>query len=243
MLLLFLLALLQAAPAAGTPAEAERLFALGRRLFDAGDVAGAVAAFDGAAATGWTAGALEYDWGTACLAAGDLGCAVLHLERAQRLMPGHAAVAHNLRLARAGAGADAQPAPPSRAFLRALRRGPGAGGVLALGFLLYLGAAALAGYRLWTRRPDPWLRRALVVLVPLAALVLGLGAWAWAEARAPEAVVVAAAALHDAPGDEGGDGLGAGRLVRVLARRGDWVEVRLTDGARGWLPARAVEEI
>jgi hypothetical protein len=234
--LLVVLALLQVAPAAGAPAEAERLFALGRRLFDAGDAAGSVAAFEGAAATGWTAGALEYDWGTACLATGDLGCAVLHLERAQRLMPGHAAVSHNLRLARTRAGADTP--PPSRALPTALRRGPG--GLLALGLLLYFAAAALAGYRLWTRRPDAWLRRALVVLVPLAAL--GLGAWAWAEARTPEAVVVAAAALHDAPGAEAGAELASGHLVRVLGRRGDWVEVR-TDGARGWLPARAVKEI
>lgn len=243
MLILLLLGFLQAAPGADARAEAERLFAVGQRLFDAGDAAGAVAAFEGAAATGWTAGALEYDWGTACLVAGDLGCAVLHLERARRLMPGHAAVAHNLRVARARVGAEAEAVPPSRAFSQALRRGPGVGVLLGLGFLLYLGTIGLAGYRLWTRRPDAWLRRALVVLVPLTALVLGLSVWAWAEARAPEAVVVAAAAVHAAPGAEAGGGVEAGRIVRLLGRRGDWAEVRLPDGARGWLPVRAVAEI
>jgi hypothetical protein len=242
MLLLVLLTLLQAAPADDARAEAERLFTLGQRLFDAGDAAGAGAAFEGAAATGWTAGALEYDWGTTCLAAGDLGCAVLHLERAQRLMPGHAAVAHNLRLARERVGAAAA-APPAQALLRWLQQGPGMVGLLGLSLALYLAAVGLAGYRLWTRRPDAWLRRTLVVLIPLALLTLALGLWAWVAARTPEAVVVAPTALHGAPGDEAGGGLEAGRVVRLLDRRGDWTEVRLPDGARGWLPARAVEEI
>src|SRR5690606_23454067 len=201
------------------------------------------AAFEGAAATGWTAGALEYDWGTACLAAGDLGCAVLHLERAQRLMPDHPAIAHNLRLARERVGVAQEAPTPAGASLRALRRGAGVAGLLGLGLALYLGAVGLAGYRLWSRRDDAWLRRTLVVLVPLAALVLGLAVWAWAEARIPEAVVVASSALHDGPGDDPGGGLEAGRVVRLLGRRGDWAEVRLPDGGRGWLPARAVEEI
>ena len=237
MLLALFLVLLQAVPTEGGRAEAERLFGLGRRLFAGGDAAGAVAAFQGAAATGWTAGALEYDWGTACLATGDLGCAVLHLERARRLMPDHAAIAHNLRIARERAGAEPPPASPARA----LRRGGGA--LLGLGLALYLGAITLAGYRLWTRRSDPWLRRALVVLAPMAVVVLGLGILTWAERRAPEAVVVRGTAVHDAPGSGSGADLASGHLVRVLGRRGDWVEVRLPDGGRGWLPARAVERI
>ena len=237
--LLLLLALFQPAPPSDAQAEAERLFALGRRLFDTGDAAGAVAAFEGAAATGWTAGALEYDWGTACLTAGDLGCAVLHLERAQRRMPDHEAVAHNLRLARERAGVEARPSTPSAT----LRRGPGGDLLLGLGLALYLGTVTLAGYRLWTRRPYAWLRRALVVLVPLNALALGLGVWAWADGRAPEAVVVAEASVHEGPGGEAEALLAPGHLIRVLGRRGDWVEVRLPEGDRGWLPARAVEEI
>lgn len=237
LLTLLFIALLQPAPTTDARAEAERLFRLGRALFDRGDAAGAVAAFEGAAATGWTAGALEYDWGTACLAIGDLGCAMLHLERAERLTPGHAAVAHNLRLARARVGPEAQAPSPSAVLLGALRRGPGVGALLGLGVVLYLGAAGLAGYKLWTRRTEARLQRALVVLVPLAVLVLGLGLWTWADERASEAVVVAAAALHDAPGERAGGGVDLGRVVRLLSRRGDWVEVR-AGGARGWLPAR-----
>lgn len=240
MLLLALLALLQSGPGDAARSEAQRLAALGQRLYEAGDAAGAAAAFDAAAATGWTAGALEYDWGTACLAAGDLGCAVLHLRRAERLMPGHAAVAHNLRVARARVGAEAP--PRARPLLRAVQQGPGMSPLLALGLALYLAVLGLAGYRLWTRRSTPWLRRTLVVLVPVTAGVLGLAAWGWVEARAPEAVVVAPAALHGRPAGAAGRGLPAGIVVRLDQRRGDWVEVRL-GGERGWVPARAVEEI
>ena len=236
----FVLVLLLVQIAAPT-AEADRLFALGQQLYDRGDAAGAVAAFEAIAPTGWTAGALEYNWGTACLAADDLGCAVLHLERAERLMPGHAPTEHNLQLARTRASGDASRPASSRTW--GLGYGSGLLALLGIGLALYLAAAALLGYRLWTRRQDVGLRRALVVLVPVSIVVLGLGVWAWAGARAPEAVVVTASALHDAPGAEPREGLAPGRLVRVLHRRGDWVETRLPDGARGWLPARAVEEI
>ena len=240
--LLLLLLVLRSAPGApqagAAQAEAERLFALGQRLFAEGDAAGAVAAFEGAAATGWTAGALDYDWGTACLATADLGCAVLHLERAARALPSHEAVAHNLRLARERAGAVDEPASP----LTAIRRALGTGVLLGLGLALYVAVVALLGYRLWTRRSAPWLRRTILLLAPLAAAVLGLGVWAWADARNPEAVVVAPAVLHAAPGVDGGATLPPGRLVRLLARRGDWAEIHV-DGERGWLPARAVEEI
>ena len=66
---LLLLLLLQSAPPADFQAEAERLFALGVQLYSDGDtasdVAGAVAAFEGAGATGWSSGMLHYNLGTA----------------------------------------------------------------------------------------------------------------------------------------------------------------------------------
>ncbi len=237
--ILLLLLLLQAAPS-GDRAEAERLFDLGRRLYAEGDAVGAVAAFEGALATGWTGAALHYDLGTACLATADLGCAVLHLEKAHRLRPADAQIAHNRRIAREQAGLDAGSAPTPR---DALRRAFGALGLLLAGYALFLAAVVLLGVRMWTRSRAAGLRRALVVLVPLALVVLGAGTAVWLDARAPEAVVLAETTLRPRPGAADGRLLDPGRIARLGARRGAWVEVRLPDGARGWVRARDIGEL
>lgn len=111
--LLLALALLQPAPDART--EADRLFTLGQQLIAEGDSTGAVAAWEGALATGWTSAAAEHNLGTVALARGDAPRARLHLERAARLDPLDAAIAQNLRLARERVG-EAPPSASDRAL-------------------------------------------------------------------------------------------------------------------------------
>lgn len=227
--LAFLLALLQPAPDGG-PAEADRLLALGNRLLTTGDPDGAAAAYDGALAAGWTSGALDYNAGTAHLTAGRLGPAVLHLERARRLLPGDAAVAHNLRLAHQAAG------EPNGGGLARLVHGLGLCSALVLAAALGTAAAGLWG--------SPQRRRLAVGLAVLAALVGGVAAAAWRDA-APRGVVLAESALFAAPSPaaEAGPALGPGRVVRLLGEAGDWRRVRASDGAMGWLPGRGAAEI
>ena len=240
MMLVLVLALLQPGPPADTPDEAARLFTLGQQLYAEGDHAGAVAAFEGALATGWTSAAVHYNLGTACLATGDLGCAVLHLERAHRLRPGDETIRHNLRLAHDRSGGEPSLRTPMQPVLRVF----GLTGLLGLSGAFYLAAMGLLGAWFWTKRPG--LRRALLVLVPLAVLLLVLSAFAWRESRTPEAVILAREApVRAAPTPEARERatLRAGHVVRLMAQQGEWTEIRLADGTRGWLPNRAVEAI
>ena len=239
-MLVLLLALLQPGPSADAPEEAARLFALGQQLYAEGDHAGAVAAFEGVLATGWTSAAAHYNLGTACLATDDLGCAVLHLERAQRLNSGDETIRHNLHLAHDRADGAPRTRTPMQPILRAL----GLTGLLGLSGAFYLVTMGVLGTWFWTRRP--LLRRALIVLAPLAVLLLVLSAFAWRESHTPEAVILAAEApMRAAPTPEARERatLRAGHVVRLMIQQDEWTEVRLADGTRGWLPSRAVEAI
>ncbi|HYE97208.1 MAG TPA: SH3 domain-containing protein [Rubricoccaceae bacterium] len=240
MALLALLALFQAAP----QAEAERLFALGNRLYTTGDTTGALAAWEGAAATGWTSAALDHNLGSACLRARRLGCAVLHLERAWEAMPGDDAAAHNLRLAHRLAGEPARGVPPAQRVASEAASVLGRGGLLLGALGLYALAAAVAGVGIWRRWRGRGLRVAATLLVPVALVALVVAA-ASVSAPARGVVTMPETALRAGPiaTADARATLGPGRVVRLGKVRGSWRQARLADGTAGWLPARAVEEI
>ena len=229
-----LLALLQAVPAsAASPAEAERLFAVGTELVAEGDTSGAVAAWQGAVATGWTSAAVEHNLGTVALARGQTAAARLHLERAARLDPLDDAVARNLALARARAGVpepSAARAAGARvvAVVRPL-------GLVALALALTFGALALL---LMNRR-----RAALAVgAVALLAVAAASGA-VWERTR-PLAVAMSGAAVVESPSPTASAvaRLRPGETVSVGEAEDGWRPVRVGRQS-GWVRADAVAPI
>lgn len=231
--------LLLAPPAAEDRAQAERLFQLGLELVAEGDTVGALAAWDGAAATGWTSAALAYNRGAVALAQGDLGAARLALERAARLDARTPAIASALAEVRDRAG-DA-PAP-AEAAVRAARATLGPLGVVLGALALYALALAL-GVRAARRRT-----RALVAgTVAGAALAIGalaLAALVLSDASPSRAVALSDGAVRDAPSPTAVETgrLRAGAGVELGAVRGDWQAVR-AEGLDGWVPRGRVAPI
>ncbi len=229
-----LLALLLLQPAASPRAEAERLFALGAELIAEGDTSGAVAAWEGARATGVTSVAVEHNLGTVALQRGDLGRARLHLERAARLAPLDTRIAQNLRLARQAADVPTR-SVPERLWDQIVGV-VGAVGLVALALALTFGALGLFFLE----------RRRLALGVGVAAaLAVGVAAAALWERSQPIGVVLAPEAeVTEAPSAEavGVARVRAGETVRVGGARGGWRRVE-ADGAEGWLPERAVEQL
>ncbi len=246
--MILLLALAFLLPAQAEPhAAAEALFALGNRLYEEHDFQGAAAAYEGALDTGWTDPVLELRLGDAYFEAGQVGRAVLHFERAHRLAPRNADVQHNLRLARERvASTESPPLAPAEAAARWLATRAGGDNLAAVLFVLYLSVLGLVAFRLWTKTASPWIRRALLVLVPLGLLVaVAAVATARYEAR-PRAVVVAdTAALRAAPSASAAVAatMPEGTVLPVTAERGAWRGVRLPDGTTAWAGASALEEI
>jgi tetratricopeptide (TPR) repeat protein len=227
-------------------ADADTLYALGNRLYAEGDFRGAAAAYEGAADTGWTSPDLELALGAAYFEAGETGRAVLHFERARRLAPRDPDVRHNLRLARERANAEPSRLPPADAAARWLATTIGTGALVTLLFVCYLAVIGLVGYRLWKDEPMPWLRRTLIVLVPLGLFVTVAAVNAARYDTQPRAVIVADTAdVHTEPssGSAATATLLEGSVLTVLDARGRWRSVRLPDGERGWVTAAALEEV
>jgi len=210
----------------------------------------------GQAAAGWLAlreaglcnAALEYNLGNVYFRLGDLGRAILHYLRAQRLSPNDPHLTANLRYARQRV--EPQIAPTGRARLAAqlLFWHYSSSTRQRFTALVALSAAGWAGLLAWV-----WWRKRWLLVVGLvgvaAALVCGSSIQMdlWQQAHRAPAVVVSQIQLRLARG-QGADlalkhPLGPGVEVQILQQVGDWVEVRLLNGQTGWLPADAIERV
>lgn len=232
MAVLLALLLLQSAP--DPRAEADRLFTLGTELIAEGDTSGAVAAWEGARATGLTSAAVEHNLGTVALRRGDVGRARLHLERAARLAPLNDAVTQNLRLARRAAGA-AERSAVERAW-NGLVGVVGRLGLVALALALTFGALGL--FFLDRRRLALGVAAAALLAVAVASGAL------WERSRPLGVVLAPEADVTEEPSAESVTvaRVRAGEVVQVGEAAAGWRRVE-ADGAEGWLPERAVERL
>lgn len=240
--------LVGALPARGEAPEAARHFEEGNRHYEAGRFGEALAAYRQAAGTGLVSDALYYNMGNAYFRLGELGEAIRHYEKARRLMPGDDRVRHNLNVAFAHT-VDRFPEMPVPFWDRwwaGILATLGAGGLLFIGLALYLAALGLVAHRVWTRRPSPWRRRALLLLLPLAGLFLAAAFAASGEAlRHRQAVVLATAVplREEAGGVPLSTVVHEGLLVRVLDEADGWRQVRLPNGTTGWLETRVTGDV
>lgn len=231
--LLLLVALTGLALAKGTDP-----YVAGNAAAARGDHRAAAAAFEHAVTeNGWSTNTL-LALANAYASVGDLGPAILALERAQLLSPGDPGVARNLATLRDRAAVSA---PRINRMDRILGSWPSDTWTwLALGGL----AVATAGVSaiLWTQRRR--LPRALTVGGVAVAIVSG--AIALRVAPDPAAAVVltsTAATIAPFAGAEPAFTARSGELVRVEQRRADWLYVRADGERAGWLPARTVDTV
>jgi tetratricopeptide (TPR) repeat protein len=193
--------------------------------------------------------ALEYNLGNVYFRLGDLGRAILHYRRAQRLGGDDERLAANLRYARQRVEPRITPSGQTRLTQQLLFWHYDTSPKERFWVLVACAAVGWPLLFLWLRR-----RSRPLLVAGLIAIALGLAAGAslrWQlddEVRHPHAVVVADQAYLRLGRGEGTDlalkqPLGAGVELRILQQRGDWVEVRLPNDQTGWLPAEAVERV
>ena len=218
----------------------------GAAAYQEGDYLAAVAAYREVVDGGWEGVELEYNLGLSALQAGQLGLAVLSLERARRLDPRDEAV--RLALARAQAAQIDELAGdqglPFFERVGLLTPAAWATASFAAAWLLFFGVW-LAGL---LRGLSPS-RLSLSLAGPLALVLLTgiwLGASAWARDGVERAVVmVATAPVREGPAPryptqfEVHEGL----VVELLERQGPYLRVRLGNGLSGWAEARSIEAL
>ena len=186
-------------------------------------------------------GKLLYNLGTAYLAAGDLGRAVLSFRRAEQLTPDDKNLARNLALARR-LREDALAAPDRRTrFIDAdlLTSPPFLLALFAGGWSVFWLGAAL--FRLG--RAPRWLPIFGCVLAAVAAGLLSQERLRSEDVAGvvlvPETEVRQGPTWSDPPAFAAP--LHAGAEFERLETQGDWLYVQLPDGRRGWLPAADAE--
>jgi len=196
------------------------------------------------AAAGIQNGYLEYNLGNCYLQSGDVGRAILHYRRAQRLIPGDPLLDANLREARSRRVTKIEPEGRSE-LLR---------GIFFLHFDTSLAnrkrAAIVAFVLIWVLLIARcwWRRRWLSVTAGVAAfLTVSLTASVWwqerQDARHPDGVVTAMdVTAYKGPGTgyqrQFEQPLQPGVEFSLRSRRGDWWNVELPDGHSAWIHAQ-----
>ena len=221
-----------------TPQEAQALFVEGNDAYYKGELATAKERYQKLLQAGLGGPDVLFNLGTTHLAAGELGPAVLFLERAHRLADDDD-IGANLAAARQRQVDQVVGEEAAVPFTQRLADATDEQAV-GVAFLLvwWLGFGLL-----WiTWRREPGARVALGLLTALFLLIgagLGatLGVHAWVRATVIEAIVQPdAAAVREYPGDSAKVSfeVHAGLKVRIMETSGRYVRVRLPNALEGW---------
>jgi len=215
-----------------------------RRLFRS-----AAQRFSSIIAAGVVNGRLEFNLANCYLQAGDLGQAILHYRRVQRLIPRDEMLADNLAVARSRCLTSIRPTRRS-AFLQSVffwHYQTPVGGRTQVALVLYIALWAL----LVVRNFIP--RRAITVSGIVCALLAGaaassVGITRWSDRNAPDGVVTAMdVVVYKGPGPgyqrQFEEPLQPGVEFNLRQRRGDWWKIELADGKSGWIDATQAELI
>ncbi|MEK6800272.1 MAG: tetratricopeptide repeat protein [Planctomycetota bacterium] len=205
--------------------------------------------FQSVISSGVMNGRLEYNLGNCHLQLGDLGRAILHYRRAQRLNPDDGLLEANLAIARQKCLTNVRPTAGgellrSVLFIHFQTSRPQRLAASLISYLLLWGLLAL---RAW--RPRRWLAGAAAVCALLSLSLGASAAWdEWTDRKAPPGVVIA----MDVPVYKG-PGAGYPRQfeqplqpgVEFVRReqRGDWQRIELADGNSGWIHIQQAELI
>lgn len=207
-----------------------------RRLFQS-----AAQRFRSVASAGIRNGYLEYNLGNAYLQAGDVGRAILHYLRAERLIPRDPFLHDNLAVARKRRLTDIPELPRARLmesifFWHYQTTSTARAKVAAIAFILVW--PLLAVYSA-TRRRSTLLIAAIAGVMAIAA-GFSLATQRWAQRNHPEGVVLSMdVAVYKGPGEGYGrqfeEPLQPGLEFTLDQTRGDWWRIRLPDQTTGWL--------
>jgi tetratricopeptide (TPR) repeat protein len=232
--------------------SAETLFREGNEAYAAKDFQTAIKKYSRIVDAGIRDGAVEFNLANACFRSGDLGHAILHYERAARLLPRNTDVRQNLRIARKQTE-DLATEEDVNGVVRFFRKF--AFSLTANEWSLLLSACffamgAVLVVRTFVRGEAARLRLRNAAVILAVAFVFSAGSVAahWYRLSRPDAVIlVPEVKLYAEPAPGPDDKhlflLHEGTVVRVLRTEGDWVLVRFGPAMRGFCPKDVLEEI
>ena len=224
------------------PDGPESLRQRGGALLAEGDTLGAVASWEAAVSGPWTNPDVLLTLGERHLARREVGEAVFALERAARLAPLDPEIERARREAYALAGQVAPSSPPPFVAARTVVSRTGAGALVLVALVLYLGAFVLG--LVWWRSRRRLVGWTAVAVAPVALGVLVLAGLALWDADRGWSVVLATAELRERPSPEA-EAVGVvreGEVVVTEDAAAGWRRVDVGE-AEGWVPERAVARL
>ena len=217
------------------PDRARRFFRLAAQGFETNEAAGV------------TNGRLEFNLANSYLHAGDLGRAILHYRRAERLNPRDQSGKENIEVARSRCLTTIRPTRGSPFARSALfwHYETSTSERFTAAIVLYVAFWVLLTACNFVRR-----RGSIVSAIACAVLATALGvsvvADRWSDRNAPDGVVIASDVMvHKGPGSgyasQFEQPLQPGVEFTLSERRGRWWNIELPDGKRGWIEAATAE--
>lgn len=231
-----------------SPEEAKAIFDQGNDAYAREDYAAAQASYEQLLQHGLGNRDVLYNAGTAALAAGDLGHAVLYLERASDRGDDSGDLEANLALARSKQIDQIVGAGTERTFIQRLVNATDErNSAIALLVSMWAGFALLFVYRLLKPGNRSWAMVLALVLLTLAgASGILVASHAWVAENVKEAVVLAKTLpTRELPKTSAKSAfeMHAGLKVRVLESEGDFVKVRLPNGLEGWADRKGIADL
>ncbi|MBU1702462.1 MAG: hypothetical protein KJ970_06490 [Candidatus Eisenbacteria bacterium] len=196
---------------------------------------------------GWV---LDYNTGNAAFRSHQFGRAVFYYERALRSNPRDPDLQHNYAMVRSVLGLEMTPNGSSRIrwlrWLGGLTAAYSISDAVLICAGLYWAGALLGIAALLLRRKRPLFHALFRITVLLAIpAVLALGFKAWEVEHWPNGVLVETTAVYSAPQSDVQQltQLSEGTLVRQRRHLGEWYEIEVGEGVRGWVPQNKLRNL
>lgn len=233
------------------PASHDSLWDRANTAYINGDFRAAAEAYEALLADGLISVKLYYNLANACFKEERLGEAILFYRRALRLAPGNGDVRYNLGVAEARTKDNIERIPEFFfvGWMRGVRHTMGGTAWTLLSLFFLAGALALFLLYLLAQRLS---LRKTGFYGTLAAAVLFVVTMSFAASsrremldRSEAVVMTASVAVKSSPDKSATDLflLHEGTVVRIADRLGEWCEVVIDDGKKGWLESRKIEVI
>lgn len=205
--------------------------------------------FSSIISSGVVNGRLEFNLANCHLQAGDVGRAILHYRRAERLIPQDETLSANLAEARSRCLTSIPPGR-RRAFIKSVffwHYQTSIGGRLRAAMVANVLFWLLLIFRSFARRRSVTVSAVVCGLLALAAGT-SVGVTHWADRHAPEGVITAMdVVVQKGPGTgyqrQFEQPLQPGVEFTLRERRGDWWRIELADDKSGWIEAERADLI
>jgi len=220
------------------------------RLYRNNDFAGAIAVYEQIIKSGYSSWELHYNLGNAYFKNGRLGLAILHYEKAIKSMPRDSDLKSNLEMARLRV-ADQVEAPRLLVWelLDRARDFYAMNTLACISLTVYLLFIALIAVYFFLPR-GKWKKAAFAAAAPVFILFILLFTtflWRiWLDKNVQQGIIIAEKVDVLSAPDESGQilfSLHEGVKANMEQHLNPYVEIRLPDGKKGWIPQETIAEI